>query len=483
MDILLSNTPINSINDRYAKNIGNVGGNLPSLGLAMIAAYIRDKGFSIDLFDTETLKINEDDITEYIGKHRPKVFAVSANTIDFERSTVFCEKLRKEFPDMLIVIGGVHANLQPIKIMKEHACYDLLVYGMEGELTFGELMISYKNSGFDRKKYLESDLDSIKGIVFRKGSDVVRTPPMPVIENLDILPFPARDLLPMDKYMPLPNQYLRPPVVSMMVSRGCKFKCTFCNEGTKSGFMMRFRSPKLVVDEMQHVMEAYGAREVYFWDSTFSGDPDWTIELCKEIKRRKLDVTWSCFCNILGTSEEMIKEMAEAGCWNILFGIESGNEDLLLKMRKGLSLDKVRQIVKITKEAGIEIRASFMIGVPGETPEKGMNTINFAIELDPDYAQFSICTPYPGTELWGIASKEGKIIDKDFSNYHGWDSVWIPDGYESTEQLRKLEKLAMRKFYLRPKFILNKIKKIKSPTDLIRYAKGARLVAGFSGFV
>jgi len=244
--------------------------------------------------------------------------------------------------------------------------------------------------------------------------------------------------------------------------------------------IMRFRSPKLVVDEIEHVMKDYGAREISFWDDTFSGDPNWTIEVCAEIKKRKLDIIWSCYCNILGTTEEMIRQMAQAGCWNIFFGIESGNEDLLMKMRKGLTLDKIRQIIKITKEVGIEIRASFMIGVPGETPEKAMNTINFAIELDTDYAQFSICTPYPGTELWSIASKEGKLLNTELTNFHGWDPVWLPNGYDNKEQLIALQKLAMRKFYLRPSFVLNKILKIRSVNDIVRYAKGARLVAGFT---
>lgn len=479
MDVLFATTPV-TVEERYGRKVGNVGGYLPPLGLATVASYVREKGYSVDLIDTVVLKTTEEDLLTYLRKHRPKVFAVTAITVDFQRATSFCERVRQGFPEMLIVIGGVHANLQSFEIMEKHKCYDLLVYGTEGELTFEALMNSFRAAGFNRGAFLSSNLAAIKGIVFRKDGKAVKTEPMPIIENLDVLPFPARDLLPMDKYLPLPNQYLRPPVASMVVSRGCIFKCTFCNEGRKAGFRMRFRSPKLVVDEIQHLMETYGTKEISFWDDTFSGNPAWTVEVCKEINKRGLDIVWSCYCNILGTTEEMLGYMAKAGCWNIFYGIESGNEDLLLRMRKGLTLDRIRQIVKFTKQQGIEIRASFMLGVPGETPEKGMNTIKFAIELEPDYAQFSLCTPYPGTELWENASNWGKLVETDYAKYHGWEAVWLPEGYQSKAQLLELEKLAMRMFYLRPKFIWNKIRKIRSFEDIVRYAKGARLVAGFT---
>ena len=237
-------------------------------------------------------------------------------------------------------------------------------------------------------------------------------------------------------------------------------------------------SPARVIAEIKHLMERYGAREISFWDDTMTIRKDWMMEFCDRLISAGVDITWTCYGHVNTITEELLFKMKKAGCFNIFYGYESGDQGLLDMVDKGTTLDRIRQVNQWTKEAGIEIRASFMLGLPGETPELARKTIDFAIELDPDYAQFSLPTPYPGTSLWHQAKNYGNL-KTDFSEYHGWSAVFLPSGYKSRDELLALEKEAMRRFYFRPGYILNKLKKINGIVDLIRYIKGFRFALGF----
>ena len=201
----------------------------------------------------------------------------------------------------------------------------------------------------------------------------------------------------------------------------------------------------------------------------------WMHDFCDALEHEKMKIVWSCFTRLNLVDKPLLEHMKKAGCWNIFYGIEAGDQELLDNMKKMMTLDQMRQGVRWTKEAGIEIRGSFMIGLPGETPEKARKTIAFAIELDPDYAQFSITTPYPGTELWNTYKKWG-TLDKTFKDYHGWSPVFVPFGYKDRKELMEIHKEAFRRFYMRPKFILRSIAKIRSFNDIKRYLNGFKVV-------
>jgi radical SAM superfamily enzyme YgiQ (UPF0313 family) len=200
----------------------------------------------------------------------------------------------------------------------------------------------------------------------------------------------------------------------------------------------------------------------------------------------KLDVIWSCYAAARTLNPDLLKLMKEAGCWNIFFGIETGDPQLMKNIsadKKNVDADLVRKVVRWTKEAGIEVRGSFMIALPGETPEMAEANIRYAVELDPEYAQFSITTPFPGTQLYNEIKqgKWGKLTTEDFSQFQAWNVVFLPDGYESQEQVWEMEKRAFRRFYFRPKFILRKLLSIRSFEDVNRYVKGfIALVYGFA---
>lgn len=479
MDIMLIYPPI-GVEERYARKVGKkIGGDLPPLGIACLAAFVREHGFEADVVDSIALDMDNGTILQRITEKKPKVVGFSSLTINFHRAVACAKLVREKFPEILILVGGHHSTILPKDVLVENECIDLSVVG-EGELTLLDIMTKFKEVQYRRATFLTDTqrLSTINGIAFRDGSRVTLNPSREVIHDLDILPYPAWDLLPMHLYMPLPNQYLRSPVVHMTAIRGCPFKCSFCSNNAIFGRKIRAKSPKRVVEEIQYVMKTYGAREISFWDDTMTCNNQWMTEFCDELIRQKVDITWTGYSRVDTVTPELLKKMKAAGCWNLFFGYETGNQELLDIICKGTRLDEIRQANQWTKDAGIEIRGSFMIALPGETPALAQKTIDFAIELDPDYAQFSITTPYPGTQLWHDAQKYG-ALDKDFSKYHMWTPVFIPFGYRDANEILQMEKKAIRQFYLRPSFIWRSIRKIKTWEDVVRYMKGFRVLLGF----
>ncbi len=480
MDILFIYPPI-SVNERYVISAGKTGGNLPPLGIAQLSSYLREKGVKVGLIDSVIEDFSIDQIVEKVFEFNPKIIGFSALTPNFHRAAAFAALIKKSRPEILIILGGHHATILPKEILEQNDYFDLIVYG-EGELTAEEIIDKYKKSGWRKNVFLNdyNMLSGINGITFRRGKEVVITPPRELIQNLDELPFPAWDLLPMNKYIPLPNQYKRTPVINMVVIRGCPFNCSFCSNNSVFGRKIRAMSPKRVVEQIRHVMKNYGIREISFWDDMMTANKKWMYEFCDSLIKNKIDITWTCYSRVDCVDEEILRHMRRAGCWNIFFGYESGCQELLNNINKGTTLKQIEVANMLCKKVGIEIRASFMIALPGETPEMAKKTIDFAKKLNPDYAQFCITTPYPGTKLFEEASKYG-ILTKNFSEYNIFNAVFVPYGYKNRGEIETVERRAMKEFYLRPKYIWGRLKKINSWEDIKRYLKGFRFFLGFLG--
>ena len=303
---------------------------------------------------------------------------------------------------------------------------------------------------------------------------MVRNPPKENIKDLDDLPLPARDLFPMERYIPLPNQYKKLPLTNMVVIRGCPYFCSFCDQ---AGTGARRRSPQKVIEEIKECVERYGIKEISFWDDTMSYHKKWMREFLELLIKENLDLVWSCYAAVNTVDKEILQLMRLAGCWNIFYGYETAIEELAENIqtnRKNKNFERMKQVAKWTKEAGIEVRGSFLIGLPGETPELAKQTVQNAIELDPDYAQFTLVCPYPGTKLSKEieAGKWGKFITRDLEKYQCWNVTWLPDGYKNPKELKDMERYAFRKFYLRPSYIFKRILKIRTFEDIKRYLKG-----------
>lgn len=478
MDILFIFPPI-SIKERYGRNIGKIGGLQPPLGIASLASYVKSRGFSAGLIDAVAQNYAIADILSYIKNNNPAVVGISSLTATFNRAIYCAEMIKKEFPSILVIIGGHHATILTEEVMRNNLAFDICVMG-EGELTLCELLEEYKKTDYNYNKFInDSDtLDRIKGIAFRKNNSIILTERRGLIDNISELPFPDRSYFNLSEYQPLPNQYKRLPLLHMVVSRGCPYNCSYCSANAVFGRRLRLRSPEKVIEEIEFLIEEYGAKDISFWDDAFTVDKKWILELCGLIINRKFNVTWTCYGRADTVDKEMLRAMKLSGCWNIFFGFESGVQEILNTIDKNIALDQIRQVNRWCKEVGIEVRASFMIALPEETPERAMKTIDFAIKLDTDYVQFCITTPFPGTKLFKDAKRYGKL-DLDFDKYNVWQPVFVPFGYRNKKEVLDTERLAVRRFYFRPKYIMKKISKIRNISDFIRYINGFRAVIGF----
>lgn len=474
-DVLLIQPPT-SVSERYARDVGEVGGNLPPLGLAMLAAVIKKEKFNVGIVDSVVMNYSYREIYQIIRKKQPKVIGISSITPTYHRAKELAEIINKNFPEILLIIGGHHTTIMPEKVLQD-SVFDIGVIG-EGEKTFVELLKLYESLNYDKNKLLQK-LKKIRGIAFKdKKSKIIITKPRPLIENLDELPFPARELLPMHKYLPLPNQYKRKPVIHMTAIRGCPYNCTFCSNNKIFGRRIRSRSVEKVIEEIRYVMKKYNAKEISFWDDMMTVNKEWMYKFCDLLIKNKINITWTGYARVDSVDEPMLRKMKKAGCWNLFFGYESGDQQLLDNINKRITLRQIAETNRLCKKIGIEVRASFMIALPGETPELAKKTIKFAKKLNPDYAQFCITTPYPGTELYENVNKYGRLIE-DFSKFNIWEPVFIPYGYKNQEEIKEMERKAMKEFYLNPRYILSRIKKINSLEDVFRYLKGARFLFGF----
>ncbi|MBI5246473.1 MAG: cobalamin B12-binding domain-containing protein [Elusimicrobia bacterium] len=484
VDMLFIFTPT-TLSERYGKKDGGeAGGDLPPLGITYICGYLIKQGYGVGLLDGCALGLQYDEIIDIVKRKAPKSIGISSTTYALPKAVELARRLRDAFPDLLIVLGGAHANAVPLHAMEKYSFFDLVVFG-EGEHTTAELLDAFRKTAYDRKSFLAAaaTLQAIQGIVYRDGGKIVKTPARPDIKNLDSLPMPARQLLPREKYIPLPNQYKRTPLAHMVVIRGCPYFCTFCDQAETGA---RMNTAGRAVEDIKALVRDYGIKEISFWDDTMSFNKSWMREFCNLLIAENLDVIWSCYAAVNTVDLPLLKLMKKAGCWNIFYGIETGNPTLMKNIgadRKNTNADRIRGIMKDTRAAGIEVRGSFMVALPGETPELAEETIKFALELDPEYAQFSATTPYPGTKLYDEikAGKWGKLTTEDFSEYQGWNIVFLPEGYKDKEAVRAINNAAFRRFYFRPKYILKKILATRSFEDIKRYFKGLKfLLNGFA---
>lgn len=467
MKVVLVNPPLTR--DEQCASLREVANVLPPLGMGYIAAVLEKNNFEVKIVDCRPFNISVQKLVTILKKENPDIIGFTATVLSIKHATEAAKAIRKELPDCKIILGGAHITSLPQETM-QNGGFDIGVIG-EGEYTF-----------LDLAKNNFKNLDRIKGIIYMKGDKWKMTEPRPFIQNLDELPFPARHLYPpLSKYTPVPASYKKLPLGHIITSRGCPFQCIFCD---RKVFGNRFRahSPKRVVDEIEHVLKVHGAREIKFFDDTFTMDPKRVVEICDEIKRRKLDFSWSCLTRVDRVSKSILQKMKSAGCWQVAYGLESGDQRILNIMKKGITLEQSRNAVKWGKEAGLNIRVFFVIGMPGETLQSIRRTVAFAKSLDVDVVTFYTVTVYPGNELYQIAKKEGTVLHEDYEEYNplidGESRIaYVPKGM-TAEQLKQAIIRAHKEFYLRPEYILKQFVSIRSPEDIHRYWRGFKAIVG-----
>jgi len=290
--------------------------------------------------------------------------------------------------------------------------------------------------------------ESIPSVSFLQADGTVRHTQTQTIEmDLDRYPMPAYHLINFDRYFPSATSYRNLPATNVIMTRGCPGKCTFCNSAMTT---LRWRSPQRVFEQIQALRERYGIRQVQFFDDTFTGNKVGVLELCRLIREAKVDITFSCYARGDCFSDEMAKALKSAGCHQVMIGIETGSERIMKVIQKPINKQKYADVVKIAHAHDIEVRVGFIIGNMEETWETMEESLQFAIDLDVDFFQLSISTPYPGTALFKQALEEGRLRHTEYKRYGQGEPVVRLDQL-SDEQIAAFERYAWRKFYLRPR--------------------------------
>ena len=394
----------------FPPNVYQTKQNMPPLGISWLASYLRENGYKdVSIIDSMAGRYTNEEIIELLKQKKPDIIGISFGTQIRFSAFDLARLIKQNFPKVTLVVGGPHPTLTPQDTLENINEIDIVVRG-EGEISFLNLVRTLESGG---------DLARVKGISFRnQKGDIIHNPPELPIQDLDKLPLPARDLLPMDKYEKT-TVLSKKRATNIMSSRGCPYYCAYCSTSEQWGHKIRHRSPINVVDEIEFLLKTYPFLEgIRFFDDVFTMDKNRVIAICDEITKRKLNFVWECEARANTVDEEVIRAMKRAGCEYIDLGIESGSDRILKNIKKGITVEQAVTAAKIIKKAGIGLKVFIMHGLPGETYEDIKKTIFLSrylyYKVRVDGATQGITVIYPGTELERIA-KEAGTLPKDFS--------------------------------------------------------------------
>lgn len=467
MKILLINPPYTNF-----EGMKESGGHMMPLNLAYLAAYLRERiDCKISILDAEVRGLNYEQIKRSIKKEKPDLVGLTCPTPTMSHVFKIVEMVKKEIrPKCATVLGGIHPTSMPAETIT-NSYVDYLVIG-EGEITFFELVQAI----LSKKK----DLSQIDGIYFKKNGKVIPTKPRQLISDLDSIPFPARDLFDLNIYYQSPSKKVSSERAGpILTSRGCAFGCTHCISQKMWGRNVRFRSAENVIDEIEECIKKYDTREFNVFDDTFTLNQKRASQICQLIIDKKLNIHWNALSRVNTMTRELAIKMKEGGCGKISFGLESGSGRILNLMKKQATVEMGRRAVKIVAKTGIAVHASFMLGNIGETEKTIKKTLGFAKSLPLDVTTFFITSPYPGTHLYDIAKKEGFVNQdtkwEEFAPLTNTPPILVQKNV-SQERLVYWQKRAFREFYLRPRYIIQKIKQINSLDSIKMLFEGVRVL-------
>ncbi|HBU68877.1 MAG TPA: hypothetical protein DEE98_00660 [Elusimicrobia bacterium] len=438
-------------------------GNYPPIGLLYIAAYLKKHSdIEVSVLDAYTRNLSRSQIKDEVRRLSPDIVGVYFSTYYLYDSVDLISDIKEVNPAIVTVAGGPHSTLFPREAVKVKGVdYVMTGESEESFLKFARLIETGKFNEIDAlANVLSLSSPSDKAVCDGKS------------ENLDELPFPARELLDTASYRSILAK--RNPITTVITSRGCPFKCHFCSN-IESGKKVRYRSASNVVDELQLLVKDYGIRDFLLFDELFTSNKERTHHICDEILKRGLKIRWHCRSRADVLDRELVAKMKKAGCRLIQFGIETGNQRLQKAINKNLNLESVRETVAMVYDAGIYTYGDFMFGLPGETAEETAQTLEYAKSLKLDYVAFGMFHPVPGSYFYGQGLAENKF--EDFWMKYIRDRNYIIEDHSWTgrdrEKFHLMMAAAYRKFYFRPGFIFKKIIRLDSLSQLAWQAKSA----------
>jgi len=414
----------------------------PQTNLAYLAALVRDQ-FSVGIIDAIAENISWDEFEQILRQKTPRyvVSNIISTTLTNDMYTMFLAKSLGA-----VTIGmGPHLTDRPEESLIKFPSLDFAIMG-EPDLTFVELIDVLENNG---------RLEAVKGMAFRNGANVQINEERPFIENLDNLPMPAHDLLPLKKYrMPFFGNY-----TFIVAGRGCPYKCIFCRQNVMWKSVVRMRSADSLLKEIKYLLKL-GVSNIMFQADTFTANKKMVKELCREIIKEGLRFRWVCNTHIATIDQEMVDLMKQAGCWMIAPGIESCSDKVLKNIRKQITVKQVYEVVEMIHNAGIEVWGYFVYGLPGDTKETLEENTRCALELPLDMANFAVAAPYPGTPFYYQAVENNWLVASNWEDYDQNYSAIVDYGYLKPDDIIKAIKKANVKFFSRPKHVWRVLKEI-----------------------
>lgn len=467
MKVLLINPPYGEV---YSK-VKSAEGVNPPLGLAYIAAYLRENDVDVNILDAHALQIGLLKLESKMPKF--DVVAVPSVTPSLSSSLEVLRIAKKINPHCKTIMGGPHISAIPVETMSGHPIIDFGIVG-EAEVTILELVKTIQREG---------DYSSVKGIAYRKNGKINLNKRRPLIENIDELPFPAYDLLPFDKYqqhlhhVSLSKNIPIKPFAILFSSRGCPYNCSFCASQVIWQRKARFRSVDNVLAEIDMLVNEYNIKVLDIADDIFTMNKKRLYGILDGLIERNYDLHFNCLSRVDTLDKELLQKMKKAGCYLIRFGVESGNQEMLNRMHKNTSIEQIKRAFKLINKADIASSASFIIGHVGETKQSAEDTIKLAKEINPTLAHFFIAIPLPGTELYDLAKEKNLIIDENFDRWVQMPEMPAIRTEDLTpEDLIKLRRKAYKSFYFRPSYILRKLVQIRSLSQVNFYLRGVLAV-------
>ena len=376
----------------------------PPLGLAFLAGALEAAGVEVEIIDLVVFPYSKEMLNQVLNRFSPSFVGFTAVTMNVENALAVARDVKALAPHALTVMGGPHVTFCAEDTLRAVSEIDLVVLG-EGEETIVELARATQNP---------QGWSTVKGLVYRDGNQVISTDPRPFINNIDALPDPARHLIPLGRYRALGLP------ISMTTSRGCPFRCIFCVGRKMVGAKVRYRDPVKVVDELAH-LDTLNFNQINIADDLFTAAPKHCLAVCDEIISRGLTTKWTSFARVDTVSLEVLQAMKAAGCTAVSFGVETGNPEMLKRIKKGITLEQVVAAVKMCNEAGITPHASFILGLPGETRETIDETVAFGEKLKSMGVLhgFHLLAPFPGTEVRdNNQAYDLRIESYDWNDYH-----------------------------------------------------------------
>lgn len=429
-----------------------------------LGAYVQQYGYSVQILDCNALFSSADiEFEDYFIKHfvgqygQIDVIGFSTTTPTVNVSFRLAAICKKHYPSCTIVFGGAHASFVPDDILNNESV-DVVCIG-EGEETLKELLDGIPHG-------------DIKGLAFKrythKGLEFFRNPPRIRVKDLDDLPSPAYDLIDINIYRPIIGNFKRLPAMMLVTSRGCPWSCNFCRRPV--GKMWTYHSAKRLYQEFENLAKL-GIKDIAIMDDVFTVNKERVFEFCQMLIDKPLDIQWLCFARVDIVSPEMLHKLKQAGCWQIMYGVENFNQEILNSISKGIEIQQVYDAVRWAKKEKLEVRVCMIVGNVGDTEEIINENIKLLNRLNPDFISVAILTPFPGHDIYNWAVQKDLILTYDWDLYYGSTPILKLEHLSSQDVVRLYRKMTFS-FYFRPWYILQKVLSTQSLTELWRNIKG-----------